>query len=81
MGTVSLQQANQQFSKLIASVEKGETFVITRHGKPVARLVPHEHDKTHDPEWLAAYRRMMARLEQGAPLGGLRIDRNELYDR
>lgn len=41
MGTVSLQRANQQFSKLIAAVEKGETFVITRRGRPVARIVPH----------------------------------------
>lgn len=81
MGTISLQHANQQFSKVIASVEKGETFVITRRGKPVARIVPHEHDKTDDPEWLASYRRMMARLEQGARLKGLRIDRDELYDR
>ena len=78
---VSLQEANQQLSKLIASVERGEDYVITRRGRPVARLLPHEGDKASDPKWSAAFRRMMARLEEGASLGGLRIKRDELYDR
>ena len=38
-------------------------------------------DKTADPEWAAAYKRMMARLEEGASLGGLRVEREEFYDR
>lgn len=81
MRTVSLKTANQEFSRLIREVELGEDFVITRRGEPVARLVPHQADKTDDPEWEAAYRRMAARLEKGAHLGGLRINRDELYDR
>ena len=81
MRTVSLMTANQEFSSLIRDVERGEGFLITRRGRPVAKLVPHTADKTADPEWEAAYRRMMARLEKGASLGGLRIERDELYDR
>lgn len=81
MRSVSLMTANQQFSRLIREVERGEDIVITRRGRPIARLVPHREDKTADPEWVAAHARMMERLEDGAALGGLRIRRDELYDR
>lgn len=81
MRTVSLMTANQDFSRLIKEVEQGEGFLITRRGRPIAKLVPHTTDKTADPEWAAAYRRMMARLDEGASLGGLRVRREELYDR
>jgi prevent-host-death family protein len=81
MRTVSLMTANQEFSKLIKEVERGGGILITRRGRPIAKLVPHGTEKTADPEWAAAYRRMMTRLEEGASLGGLKIDRGELYDR
>ena len=81
MHTVSLMTANQEFSKLIKEVEHGKGFVITRRGRAIARLVPHMADKTADPKWAAAYRRMMARLEEGASLGGLKVERQELYER
>ena len=81
MRTVSLTTANQEFSKLIREVECGEELVITRRGVPIARLLPHPGDRTADPTWTAAYQRMMARLEEGAPLGGLKIRREELFDR
>ena len=32
--------AKAQFSELLDEVERGETVIITRHGNPVARLVP-----------------------------------------
>lgn len=38
--TISARDANQQFSRLLAQVEAGESFVITKRGVPVARLVP-----------------------------------------
>lgn len=81
MRTVSLMTANQEFSRLIRDVERGEDIVITRRGRPIAKLVPHSADKTADPDWAAAYRRMMERLEEGASLCGLRVERDTLYDR
>ena len=81
MRTVSLMTANQEFSKLIKEVEHGEGFLITRRGHPIAQLVPHRPDKTTDPAWAQAYRRMLARLEEGAALGGLTVEREDLYDR
>ena len=37
---VSLRDANQNFSRIIAAVERGEVFCITRRGQEVARLMP-----------------------------------------
>ena len=73
--------ANQEFSRMIKDVERGEAFVFTRRGSPIAKLVPHKLDKTADPEWIAAYERMVANMKKGASLGGLKINRDELYDR
>jgi len=40
MESVSVRQARAQLSKLLVRVGRGEHFVITRGGKPMARLVP-----------------------------------------
>lgn len=37
---ISLRDANQNFSRLVAAVERGEAFCITRRGAEVARLTP-----------------------------------------
>ncbi len=37
---ISLREANQNFSRLIAAVERGEVFAITRRGREIARLSP-----------------------------------------
>lgn len=82
MKSVSLREANQDLSKLVRAVEEtGEGYVITRHGRPVARLVRHEVDRTADPEWQAAYERMKTLLEGGFHLGGKGVDRDALHDR
>ncbi len=82
MKTVSVTEANQAFSRIIREVEEtGEAFRICRRGRPIARLVPDSANKMDDPEWRAAYERMMAHLEEGERLGGLEVRREELYDR
>jgi prevent-host-death family protein len=42
MDTVGLFEAKTHLSELIARAERGEEVVITRHNKPVARIVPIE---------------------------------------
>jgi prevent-host-death family protein len=39
METIGVFEAKTHFSELIDGVEHGGEYVITRHGKPVARLV------------------------------------------
>ncbi len=81
MQSISLMNANQEFSKMIKAVEHGQEFVITRRGRPIAKLMPHRFDKMTDPEWQAAYDQMKANLAEGASLGGLTSKRADLYDR
>ena len=40
MTTVTALEAKTRFGKLLARVARGEEIIITRHEKPVARLVP-----------------------------------------
>lgn len=40
MREVGTLEARNSFSALLELVEKGEEITITRHGKPVAKLVP-----------------------------------------
>ena len=60
MVTVNLAQAKARLSELIDEVEKGEGVVITRHGKPVARLSAIEQPKK-PLRSLAAFRASMPR--------------------
>ena len=40
METVGLFEAKTHLSELIARAERGEETIITRHNKPVAKIVP-----------------------------------------
>ena len=42
MGEVGAYEAKTRLAELLNRVEKGERIVITRHGRPVAELVPVE---------------------------------------
>lgn len=80
MKTISAREANQAFSKLLAAAAAGEEFVITRRGTPVAKLVP-VTGRDADEERQAAGRRMMRRMRQGARLGGIKVPREQIYQR
>jgi len=62
MKTISVTVANQQFLKVIQDVERGEVFLITRRGEPIATLMPRIVAKTENPRWNEAYSRMIAQL-------------------
>jgi prevent-host-death family protein len=40
MDTIGLFEAKTHLSELVARAERGEEVIITRHNRPVARLVP-----------------------------------------
>lgn len=40
MREVQSSDAKTHLTQLLTDVERGETIVITRHGRPIARLVP-----------------------------------------
>jgi prevent-host-death family protein len=37
---ISAADANRKFSQLLREVREGQSFVVTSHGRPVARLAP-----------------------------------------
>lgn len=78
---ISLREANQHLSRYIRSVEKGEEWVITRRGKPVARLVPVSSERKLSAEQLAALKRSRERMRRGYDLGGRMPSRDELHER
>jgi prevent-host-death family protein len=45
MRSIQAAEAKTHLSSLLDEVERGETIVITRHGKPIARLVPDADDR------------------------------------
>lgn len=60
MKSVNLAEAKARLSALVDGAEAGESVVILRHGKPVARLVPVEVPKKPlDIEKLRAHLAMM----------------------
>jgi prevent-host-death family protein len=40
MQTIQASEAKTHFLRILDSVERGESVIITRHGKPVARISP-----------------------------------------
>jgi prevent-host-death family protein len=48
MAKVSAFEAKTRFLELLNRVSQGEEVVITRHGKPVARLVPEGEQRFAD---------------------------------
>ncbi len=72
MQTVSAYEAKTHLSRLLDDVARGETITITRHGTPVAMLVPPPDKRREDvAELIEEWRRY--RREQNITLGGLSI--------
>jgi len=61
MERVTAADANREFSALLRRVRAGESFVVTSHGKPVAKIVPAD-DKSAE-ERRAARERLLAHLD------------------
>jgi prevent-host-death family protein len=56
MKQVGVSDAKTHFPRQLEEVEKGETITITRHGKPVAKLVPIEAQRRPVAETIEAIR-------------------------
>ncbi len=65
MKQIQASVAKAQLAELLDEVERGETVVITRHGKPIARLVPDEDAKR--ARAAAAIERMNERRKHNGP--------------
>ncbi len=79
MHTVGSYEAKTHLPQLLERVEHGETIIITRHGKPVARLVP-AVASTPRPDVAAAIAAMIQFQEQEGPALGGKITIRDLID-
>jgi prevent-host-death family protein len=67
MDTIGAFEAKTHLSSLLERVAHGESFTTTRHGKPVARLVPAQQS---DAERIKSAIRRMKEIAAGQTLGG-----------
>ncbi len=71
MRTVGAYEAKTHLSQLLDEVERGETITITRHGVPVAEIVPLRTSRKRDvAEVIDDLRKLR---EEIGSLGGLSI--------
>jgi len=66
MREVQITDTKAHLTQLIDAMERGETVIITRHGRAVARLVPEPENCTAQTrqvmDEIAAFRQTMPRL-------------------
>ena len=75
MRTIGAYEAKTHLPRLLDEVEKGERITITKHGRPVAILVPPDTEPARDVE---ALMERMREFRKGNRLNGLSI--RELID-
>ena len=71
-------EAKNKLGMLLDRVERGEEIIITRHGKPVARLVPNAA-RIDKPQARAALERIRTRAgnsREAFDWGAVRADRD-----
>jgi len=80
---ITAREANQKFARVLREAEEGREFVVTRRGRPVARITPIERSgkRVLTAEQKKAHARAMARARRGWRLNVGKLDRDSLYDR
>jgi prevent-host-death family protein len=74
---VTAADANRKFSKLLRAVREGQSYVVTSHGRAIARVVPLHKNANIAREARAALMKRL-RSEPVARVGRWR--REELYE-
>ena len=72
--SVSAAEANRKFSQLLQGVKRGRSYVVTSHGKPVAKLSPVEE------HGVSAREALLARLRGQSVSKAGPWKRDELYE-
>lgn len=74
---VSAADANRKFSLILRGVREGNSYVVTSHGRPVARIVPADRREGMASGARAA---LLSRLERQPVINAGRWTRDELYE-
>jgi prevent-host-death family protein len=75
--TVSAADANRKFSLILRGVRDGHSYVVTSHGRPVARIVPTDR---HESVGSGARAALLSRLKRQPLVHAGRWTRDELYE-
>ncbi|OJU31400.1 MAG: prevent-host-death protein [Alphaproteobacteria bacterium 64-6] len=74
---VSAADANRRFSVILRGVREGNSYVVTSHGKPVARILPAD---TQEETRSGARSALLSRLAKQPVVNAGRWSRDELYE-
>lgn len=74
---VTAADANRKFSLILRGVREGHSYVVTSHGRPVARIVPVDQRESVVSGARAA---LLSRLERQPAVNAGRWTRDELYE-
>jgi prevent-host-death family protein len=74
---ISAANANRNFSRLLREVKEGRSYIVTSHGRPVARIAPIDSDLTQREAAKAA---LLKRLRKQPTIDIGPWTRDELYD-
>jgi prevent-host-death family protein len=74
MTTLTFTDFRKRASGVLSDVERGQAFVIVRHGRPIAELSPVSSSISHEPAWR---RRGLRLVAPGATLSRAILDERE----
>jgi len=74
---ISAADANRNFSRLLRDVREGRSYVVTSHGRPVARIAPVTDDNSNRA---SAWNALLSRLRSERVVKIGRWKRDELYE-
>ncbi|MGA8270156.1 MAG: type II toxin-antitoxin system prevent-host-death family antitoxin [Candidatus Sulfotelmatobacter sp.] len=77
---ISAADANRKFSRVLREVKEGRSFVVTSHGRPVARIAPVEQKEGRIGE-SQSWKALIRRLRNQRVINVGRWTREELYER
>jgi len=74
---ISAAEANRNFSQLLRDVREGQSYVVTSHGRAVARIAPVQEDQASASK---ARSSLLGRLRSERVVKIGRWKRDELYE-
>jgi prevent-host-death family protein len=79
MRTIQASEAKTKFLKLLDDVESGQSFLITRHGRRIAKIVPESDDESYVEQARRAFESIAEIRKRVKPISLAQIlsDKNE----
>jgi prevent-host-death family protein len=79
--TISASEANRSFSRLLREIQNGRTYIVTAHGRPVARIVPLAGESEQERRVRAAAIHALIERVRSQPAADVgEWEREELYE-